>query len=342
MILDAVEPRIEPLLPMALLVAGAAGRDLEVHAPVDAAYLVTLRLGYLPLLRTLFGFQLTGVEAAGPDQVGFAMRSPDSSRAAGPAALLFSGGVDSSYSFIRLREAGHPLQLLVNVNAGAHGPDRDLMRRRYGRVRSFARDVGLDALLIDTNFHELLAMPHLQAWQFRNLSAAMALVGAAQGCVVSSTYSYRDQGFERAHEEIDYLGVAVSATFAWSRMPVTEVGADSTRIDKVRVIAEDPCSYRLLEVCVNGPYQLAASATDPVNCGRCSKCIRTMLTLDHLGRLGAYATQFDIHTFGSRRSDILAQVLRSDDPNDREVIEAIRGETRPVGPLMRVPAPGRI
>lgn len=67
-VISEVVPRLEPFMPVALLMAGAARRDIVVHGPIDADYLDTLRLQCVPLLRVAFGFRETRivVEPSGP------------------------------------------------------------------------------------------------------------------------------------------------------------------------------------------------------------------------------------------------------------------------------------
>jgi hypothetical protein len=65
-----------------------------------------------------------------------------------------------------------------------------------------------------------------------------------------------------------------------------EVWHDSAtvgRLEKTRVIANWPETYRLLRVCWRKPHGLE-------NCCECDKCVRTMVTLDLLGALGRYKT----------------------------------------------------
>jgi hypothetical protein len=337
-LLDRVVPRVEPFLPMALLVSGSAARDLAVEAPIDASFLTTLRVAYLPLLRRLFGHPLIEIVARGPTVDGAAdpRRTVGLGRPPEPAGLLFSGGVDSFYSMVRLHQVGHPLSLLINVNAGAHGTGRELVDLRFERVCRVASEAALEASLVDTNFHEVLEVPHLHAWPIRNLPAATILHGAVDGLMSSTSRAFHEVSLERVDAYIGNAGAGVVSCLAWSAMPVTEVGYDATRFQKLRLVADDPLAQRHLDVCVDGAYQLAASPRDPVNCGRCAKCAWTILALDRLGRLDAFRDRFDLDGFPGSRAE-LQEVTEA---TQRRVDQAIPMEdpAPPVGIRIAPPA----
>jgi hypothetical protein len=55
-------------------------------------------------------------------------------------------------------------------------------------------------------------------------------------------------------------------------------GLEATRIEKVRLIAQDERALGWLRVCVR-------PTEDSLNCGRCEKCLRTMINLHAVGAL---------------------------------------------------------
>jgi hypothetical protein len=61
-------------------------------------------------------------------------------------------------------------------------------------------------------------------------------------------------------------------------------GAEATSAEKIAAIARDRQALRWLRVCYKNPDQA-------YNCGRCEKCVRTMLPLHALGAL-EHATTF--------------------------------------------------
>jgi hypothetical protein len=297
-----------------------------------------MRLSYLPLLRWLFGYPRTDVLVAdeAPD---VAPPAASERPAPGPAPLLFSGGVDSLYSLVRLRQVGYPLRMLVNLNAGAHGFDRATMRLRFERMQRLAERADLDAHLIDTNFHEVVRVPHRWAHEFRNISAAYALYGATDGLAYSTTYAFRDTGLGRAKEALDHGANAIKETVAWSRMPLIEVGYEAIRFDKMRALADEPLTWDTLDVCVDAAYQLAAGPGEPINCSRCFKCVRAMLTLEHIGALERYHTQFDIGRMATERDAMVEMMAGRTYLLDTELIDHLGGAVEPDVPAIIVTPP---
>lgn len=313
-IVERIEPRLEPFLPMALLAAASAGRDLVIEGRVDPLYLRTIQIGYQPLIERLFGVAQVSLQVRPSRSLSVPrprVARPRVRRSTPPSALLFSAGVDSLYSWLRLRELGETPRVLVNVNAGAHDANRPCLARRFERVERFAAETGASALLVDTNFHEVLDIPHLHAWIIRNLPAAMTLVGAVGALFSSTSKAYQSLSFATVGQYIGNAGPIVLETLAWSRMPVVEIGHEATRYEKTLRVARDPISERYLEVCTDQSYQATAPDDAPVNCGHCLKCQWMMAALDRQGRLARYASQFPVDGFAERREAILAQQAAS-------------------------------
>jgi hypothetical protein len=251
---------------------------------------------------------------------------------------MFSGGVDSLYSFVRLREAQHPLRTLVNINAGAHGPDRALMTRRFARIQGFADAHDMDAVLVDTNFHEVLQIRHDMSYTIRNIAAAGTLFGAIAGVVESTSRSYYQ--FNPLHVPLYMCNIAptVTVSLAWPGMPLLEIGYETARWEKLLTVAEMPESHTTLDVCVNGPYQLAAGPDDPINCSTCSKCLWVLLALDKMGLLERYRAVFDLDRFSTERDASLAAVeeRRKSEFSSPFAPSAVRE------PILHIPPPVRI
>jgi hypothetical protein len=101
-------------------------------------------------------------------------------------------------------------------------------------------------------------------------SAALSLSGGFGEVLVPSTDAYADALPWGSHPLVDEL---------WSteRTTVLPDGAEATRAAKLeRLVAHDPLARRHLRVCL-------VNAGGDFNCGRCSKCVRTRLTLYALG-----------------------------------------------------------
>ena len=62
---------------------------------------------------------------------------------------------------------------------------------------------------------------------------------------------------------------------------VVHCAGRDTRLEKIRAISSEPLVQRHLRVCWK-------NVANHLNCGRCEKCVRTMLALDACGTLGQF------------------------------------------------------
>jgi hypothetical protein len=292
---------------------------MVVEGPVDRDYLDTLRLLCVPLLRVAFGFRDTQIHAVAVEP-----RERDAIADSGRQALLFSGGVDSLYSLARLRQLGHPRPLLVNINAGAHGDQRAHFQSRLLRIASLAQATGLELLSIDTNFHEVVEIGHQYGHPFRTIAAAYTAYGAIGRLFLSTARAYQELSFDFVTWSMEAPGATVSNSVVWDRVPLTEIGYDRTRYEKVTTIAEEPLSYRALDVCVD-PERAAAKARAPVNCGECFKCSQTLLELELAGCLDRYGTQFDLESYRANRHSVIEKLRARGGPGNAYLLARLDG-----------------
>ena len=325
-VISDVVPQVEPFLPVALLMAGAARQDVVVDGPIDADYLDTLRLQCVPLLRVAFGFRETGIEVESSERGRAAGSDREPNRGSPPAreGLLFSGGVDSFYSLMRLRRLGHAAPLLVNVNAGAHGDQRSHFESRLLRIASLAQQAGLELLSIDTNFHEVVEIGHQYGHPFRTIPAAYTAHGAIGRLYLSTARAFQELSFDFINWSMEAPGATVSNSVVWDRIPLTEIGYEKTRFEKVEAIADEPLSYHALDVCVD-PARAAARPKALVNCGECFKCAQTLLELDLAGCLDRYETQFDLEAFRADRGHVIDTIRARSGPGNGYLLARLDG-----------------
>lgn len=68
--------------------------------------------------------------------------------------------------------------------------------------------------------------------------------------------------------------------------------AASTRYDRPKLLSDFGPAQKLLNVCIHGAP----------NCGKCFKCVRTMLQLDQIGKLDAFESVFDTSCYRSTKA----------------------------------------
>ena len=72
-----------------------------------------------------------------------------------------------------------------------------------------------------------------------------------------------------------------------------------SRMTKLKKVVKYAPSYKYLNVCLE----------DGDNCGKCEKCVRTLLGIDALGALDNYAEVFDIDYYRKHKKWYLQQML---------------------------------
>ncbi len=261
----------DPALAACLMPAMASGGGaLTLHEPLSPKLLRTQR-EYQAVQRAWslgWEFQETPLEEV---EVIAPAHPPDSPRQPGRVAAFFSAGVDSWSTLL-----DHPeitdlifvrgIDLLPGVaNHATIAPEVE------ARVREVAGELGLTLHVVETNLREL--SDPLVRWEAHFPSACMAVA------------HFLAPRFERVllasgldHEVDDPVATARLVDHLWSgeRLDVADDGGRYPRVERTRRIADHPLVRRTLRVCWenrDGAY----------NCGRCRKCLMTMITLEAFG-----------------------------------------------------------
>jgi hypothetical protein len=194
--------------------------------------------------------------------------APVLSKSAG--VIAFSGGVDSSYSVFRHRTGNGRWSrcdlraglMLLGLNLGLDKED------------AFWRAVYQGQIVLDSMDMDLIPM-------VTNLKGMIEGWIDAFGSMVASCLSLLAGGYTYGliSSDIPYSRLM----FPWTTNPITnplmssdafqilEDGAAYSRFEKVRLIADWPEAEENLRVCFNPGDQF-------LNCSRCEKCIRTILS----------------------------------------------------------------
>jgi hypothetical protein len=247
----------DPFVAAALLPAMAKGDKLEVDPglPVSPRLLNNLAVFqdvhhcWNPVLKVVPIEAAT--EAAAPLNDG--------------AMSFFSGGVDSMFTFLKRREE---LTHVVYIQGYDFRVDDVSFRTALERNASFVRGFGKTVIPVGTNsnafgYHHNLSILLTQG----SALASIALLLGFPRAFVSSAYSYSQLVPLGSHPLTDPL---------WSteEVEIIHEGAEARRVDKVIKIAENPSALTNLLVCAHDVVH---------NCGKCEKCLRTMIPLRLLG-----------------------------------------------------------
>jgi hypothetical protein len=203
---------------------------------------------------------------------------------AGPArtarrrGTFFSGGIDSLYTLARHREEIDDLVLIYGFDIDLG--DVGLRRQVSGRLADFAARMGKNLVEIETNVGAFLRR-HV-GWSLGHgpalASVGLLLSSHLDRLYIPSTHTLADDLPWGSHPDLDALWSTESLEFVHD-------GANVTRVQKTECVAAWPEAMQCLRVC----WKNAGGA---YNCGRCEKCLRTMVTLEMMGALQPHADMF--------------------------------------------------
>lgn len=194
------------------------------------------------------------------------------------SASFFSGGVDSFYTY--LKHAADPAEpdrigsfILVN-GFDISRRNTQLWHRAQQSVRSVADAADVELILVRSNIQGLVEPILLWDYSHGGCLAAVGLFlrGGFRRIYIPSTHSLAEQIPWGSNLALDGHWSTESTAFVHD-------GTEATRLEKViSQIARSPLALAHLRVCF-------ANSKDAYNCGRCDKCLRTMVNLYVAGAL---------------------------------------------------------
>ena len=276
-----VTPNADAVLATCLLPSMLWGGTLEIDAPISPR-LLRCQPEFQAIQRMWSGAWDYGLLPLGEIDVIAPARASEPAAPGRSVATFFSGGVDSWSVAAEYPEVTHlvfvrGLDLVERPTAFVDDVER--------RLREAAADLGKTLYVVDTNLREL-SNP-LLPWNvyFSSPLYAVALLLAplfGRFLVTGDTDYATNAG----------LGVDPLGDHLWSteELEVAHACGRLSRVERTVLIADDPVAQRALRVCwenLDGAY----------NCGRCRKCLSTMITLEALDKrkpFSVFPAQLDL------------------------------------------------
>ena len=199
-------------------------------------------------------------------------------RPTGRVAAFFSGGVDSWSTILANPEVTDLIFVrgLDLVPGAAH--QVELADEVEERLREAAASLELPLHVVDTNLREL--SDRLVRWEAYNATAL-----AAVALFLEPLFDRVLLATDTDHETQVPIGSSamVDQLLGTERLEIADDGGRLNREQRLREIVDHPVVQRTLRVCWEnrgGAY----------NCGRCRKCVMTMISLEALGIRDRIAT----------------------------------------------------
>lgn len=268
----------DPFLAAMLVPAMTLGERLEIPAPVSPA--LQRALPEIQSILQCFDPRQARIDVIAPTRD----RPLPANEVTGGVGLFFSLGVDSFYSLLK-NQRDHPRDaetighlIAVHGMDVGHDPwDERVPPTMLGNWRRVAQETGTALLPVTTNLRVVLEP--LALWTMAHgaglASIALAL-GNALGTVRIAASTTYDQLYPwGSHPVLDPL---------WSTEGVRFIhdGCELDRIGKTALLAQSQLALDTLRVCPGFSAEY--------NCGRCVKCLPTMIDLLQLGALSRCRT----------------------------------------------------
>lgn len=179
---------------------------------------------------------------------------------------FFSGGVDSFHTLLTHERSITHLVLISGFDKGLRNPA--VLEKTCIALREVAAAFGKQPVEVSTNIRHFT--DPLASWSFYHggvlAAVALALSRGAGSFLVPSSYSYDQLHPWGSHPLLDPL---------WSLpgLQMVHDGCEFMRYEKISRIAGEDLALRHLRVCWD-----TGQGSD-FNCGKCEKCLRTMLSL---------------------------------------------------------------
>jgi hypothetical protein len=314
----------DPFFPVALLAAMRHDRRLVIESDVSSTLLAAasrIMGNYQKLPAGEPRFQRIEVVA---DSVPRTNRGP-------MAGAFFSCGVDSFYTLLG-NVARYPDEdsRAVSHLVLVHGFDIPLEQESFfetvrDQVDVVARTLGKTLVPVRTNVRDLLSG---MDWSHHAVGPALASVGLSLGRLFHTLFIASGAAFGELRPTATGCHPGLDPLWSTETLEFVHAGTGAKKADKIPVIASSPLALRTLRVCWKNPG-------GSYNCGRCEKCLSTMVLLDlHgvLGQTGQFPPRLDLGriagldlTVGRYRRtlwfDILARVRATG--GRPELVEAI-------------------
>jgi len=263
-----------PFAAALLLPSMKQGEDLIIEGSISRQFYNGMHVIMQEVLRWDIGLKPIKIEAGT-----LARDSPKPAR----SAAFFSGGVDSFYTYLKHKtdpvRANRIISFILVSGFDIDRRNVQLWNRTLENIRSVAEADEVELIVVRSNIQALVEP--ILLWDYAHggclAAAGLFLRGAFHQIYIPSTHSVAEQIPWGSNLVLDGHWSTEGTTFIHD-------GTEATRIEKViSQIARSSLALEHLRVCF---------ANEPgfYNCGKCDKCLRTMINLYVAGVLEKSAT----------------------------------------------------
>lgn len=221
--------------------------------------------------------------------------------ARGGVGTGLSCGVDSFHSVLKHLYSEYPHHNLTHITVfnigsinscyGVQNIPR-VKEHVFKRTEKVSQELKLPLVKLESDFQYVLPQNHYRSHTYMDVLAIYSLQKLWRIYYYASTYPFNEftlngnLDIDPAHFELFLLNC-----LSTSQLRIVPEGSEYSRNDKINFIANYEVARKNLHVCT----------AKEINCGVCSKCLRTLLAIDALGRLDDFREVFDIDAYIKNR-----------------------------------------
>ena len=275
------------------------GHDIEIETPITESLLFNIENYLIPaLIENNPTFHRIKIKASTDNA------QLPSAHAVGTG---ISCGVDSLHvlaEHTKSKYKSHNITHLTFNNVGSHGlgeKGRELYHKRLKKPRDFANEFGFSFVESDSNLTDVIDQSHFKTHTYSSMFPIFCLQKLYSKYYYASS-GYRFQEFnlkdkpESSCGSYELLSLQV---FSTPQLRIYSEGMGLTRLDKMASVVKYAPAWKYLNVCL----------VNEDNCGKCEKCVRTLLGIDAIGDLDRFSDVFDIDYYRKHKKWYIQQLL---------------------------------
>ena len=227
---------------------------------------------------------------------------------AGAVGTGLSCGTDSFHAILNNIHSPFPENKLTHVcinNVGSfdvysfYGNEeaQNVKNAIYKKAQNIANELNIPLIQTESNLMTEIPQNHL----YTNTYSSMFAVFCLQKLWKTYFYASVGYGFEafnlinNSTKDSGLYDLLTLNCFSNKNLRIYSEGGAKTKLEKIKFIADFDITQKHLHVCIKKTK----------NCGICSKCKRTILVLDSIGKLDKFKNVFDINYYKTHKNDYL-------------------------------------
>ena len=231
----------------------------------------------------------------------------------------FSGGVDSFSTlydnYLHSNDLDYKVDTLFFFHVGQYGNTNNSATwyraaNRFGITKQFASEINVDAIMMNTNMFDF----YLPYWEYDagvlcRLASVLVFQKSLKRYYISGSNSYKEfASMNLLAHHVDMAEMSdpiIMPLLSPDGLEIVCDGSQYSRTQKTLHIANWNLAQKYLNVCVN----TSDSHIEAKNCGKCSKCLRTMMALYSADKLNDFGSVFDIREWYKHKTHYIAEQI---------------------------------